>query len=308
GFSYDNWGGHNQLVRLNQQNPEVCGYICDVIRFWVAEFDIDGLRLDTADVLDFGFMQNLRRLANDVKPEFWLMGEVIHGEYIRWVNDGMLHAVTDYSLHKALYSGHNDHNYFEIAHTVKRIYNDMGLNRPGRPKLYSFVDNHDVERIVNKLNDRRQLTPVYILLFTLPGIPSIYYGSEFAVEGKKENGSDDSLRPALTLEDYTGASGGNALEKLIAKLGAFRQSSAALCFGEYRECLLTNRQFAFARSHEGETVIIAVNNDENPAELYIPAENGTYTGVLTGETAEAENGKLRCVIPGCGGEIWTKQK
>ncbi|MBR0398991.1 MAG: alpha-amylase [Eubacterium sp.] len=307
GFSYDNWGGHNQLVKLNQQNPEVCGYLCDVIRFWVSEFDIDGLRLDAADVLDFGFMGNLRGLANEIKPEFWLMGEVIHGEYIRWVNDGMLHSVTDYSLHKALYSGHNDHNYFEIAHTVKRIYNDMGLNRPGRPKLYDFVDNHDVERIVNKLNDRRQLVPVYTLLYTLPGIPSLYYGSEFGIEGRKEYGSDWSLRPALQLEDFADALEKNELTKLIAKLGQIRQSSKALCYGEYRELVLTNRQFAFARVHEGEEMIAAVNNDEQEAEMYIQAQNGIYKGLLSGEKAAAENGKLHCVIAGQSGELWIRE-
>ena len=77
GFSYGNWGGFNLLVKLNQRNPEVQNYHYDTIRFWVDEFDIDGIRLDAADVLDFDFMRGLRRLANEVKPEFWLMGEGI---------------------------------------------------------------------------------------------------------------------------------------------------------------------------------------------------------------------------------------
>ena len=149
GFSYDNWGGYNLLAKLNQHNSAVREYICDVIRFWVKEFNIDGIRLDAADVLDFSYMQMLRRVANEVKPDFWLMGEVIHGDYIRWVNGDTLHSVTNYHLHKALYSGHNDHNYFEIAHTVKRLY-EMGGNRPDGLKLYNFADNHDVERIYTK--------------------------------------------------------------------------------------------------------------------------------------------------------------
>ena len=121
GFSYENWGGYNLLVKLNQQNPEVQNYIFDAIRFWVAEFDIDGIRLDAADVLDHGFMHAMRQMTDAMKPDFWLMGEEIHGDYSRWVNDGMLHSVTNYELHKGLYSGHNDHNYFEIAHSVKRL-------------------------------------------------------------------------------------------------------------------------------------------------------------------------------------------
>ena len=101
------------LVKLNQRNPEVQAYHFDTIRFWVDQFDIDGIRLDAADVLDFDFMRGLRRLANEIKPEFWLMGEVIHGDYSRWANPEMLHSVTNYELHKGLWSGHNDHNYFE---------------------------------------------------------------------------------------------------------------------------------------------------------------------------------------------------
>ena len=68
GFSYENWGGYNLLVKLNQRNPDVQNYICDVIRFWVSEFDVDGIRLDAADVLDFDFMKQLRRTAEEVKP------------------------------------------------------------------------------------------------------------------------------------------------------------------------------------------------------------------------------------------------
>lgn len=172
GFSYENWGGYNLLVKLNQRNPAVKDYICNVIRFWVSEFDIDGIRLDAADVLDFDFMKALRQTANEVKADFWLMGEVIHGDYGRWVGGDMLHSVTNYQLHKALFSGHNDHNYFEIAHTVNYLH-QMLSNHSESLKLYNFVDNHDVERIYTKLNVKEHFTPVHILLYTLPGIPSL---------------------------------------------------------------------------------------------------------------------------------------
>ena len=304
GFSYDNWGGYNLLVKLNQRNPEVRDYICDVIRFWVREFDIDGIRLDAADVLDFSFMQALRVVANEVKPEFWLMGEVIHGEYSRWVNEGTLHSVTNYHLHKALYSGHNDHNYFEIAHTVKRLC-DMGGNRPGGLKLYNFVDNHDVERIYTKLSNKAHFTPVHILLYTLPGVPSVYYGSEFGIEGRKEKWSDDSLRPALNLEDYREALQNNSCTALIAALGRIRQNTPALSYGDYRELTLTNRQYAFARSYEGKNVLIAVNNDDAPASFDLPADGGEeFLGALSGDRVKVQDGRIRVTVMGNGGEIY----
>ncbi len=302
GFSYDNWGGYNLLVKLNQKNPEVRDYICDVIRFWVREFDVDGIRLDAADVLDFDYMKALRGVANEVKSDFWLMGEVIHGDYTRWVNDGTLHSVTNYVLHKALFSGHNDHNYFEIAHTVKRL-NDMSGNKG--LKLYNFCDNHDVERIVNKLNNRADYLPVHILMYTLPGVPSIYYGSEFGIEGKKEKGSDASLRPALKYEDYRDSLKKNEYTRIVAALGRIRQASHTLSYGDYREAALTNRQYAYTRNTIDNTVIITLNNDDNPARVSFGGiKDGTYTGALSGNTVTVSGGGFSAELPAHSGEVW----
>lgn len=304
GFSYENWGGYNLLVKLNQKNPAVKDYICDVIRFWVKEFDVDGIRLDAADVLDFDFMKALRQVANEVKPDFWLMGEVIHGDYSRWVNEGTLHSVTNYQLHKALYSGHNDHNYFEIAHTVKRLY-EMGGNRPDGLKLYNFVDNHDVERIYTKLTNKAHFAPVHILLYTLPGVPSIYYGSEFGIEGRKEKFSDASLRPALKLEDYKDAVKTNSCTALIAALGHVRQQSKVLSYGDFRELTLTNRQYAFSRSYNGECAVVTVNNDDSDFVMTLPVGNASeYVGTLSGQRVSVNNGTICVNVKANSGDIW----
>lgn len=301
GFSYENWGGHDLLVKLNQHNSAVRDYICDVIRFWISEFDIDGIRLDAADVMDFGYMQAMRRTADSLKADFWLMGEVIHGDYSRWVNDTTLHSVTNYMLHKALYSAHNDHNYFEVAHTLKYVQGQVGdLN-----KLYSFVDNHDVERITTRLKNKAHFTPVHILLYTLPGIPSIYYGSEFGIEGRKERFSDDSLRPALRLADYADAVSRNPRTALIAALGRLRQSIRALSRGSYRELYLQTDGFAFARELDGETVLAAVNNTDTELHLQLPAGNAAeYTAALFGGSVTVENGTISIIVAPNSGEIW----
>lgn len=293
GLRYDNWGGDDALVKLNQRNPAVRDYISDVIRFWVREFDIDGIRLDAADVLDHGFMQALRSVANEVKPEFWLMGEVIHGNYSMWVNDRTLHCVTDYQLHQALFSGHNDRNYFEIAHTVDRIYK-MNL------RLYSFVDNHDVERIWTKLREKAHFLPVHILLYTLPGMPSIYYGSEFGIEGRKTPGSDAPLRPALNLADFQD----NTQARLIAALGRIRQGNKVLCYGDYTQLHLTTTQYAFARSCGQWDVLVAVNCENHPANMSLRAKCGSYIGGLSGVRVTAQSGHIHFTLSGNAGEIW----
>lgn len=300
GFSYENWGGYDLLVKLNQQNTEVIGYFCDIIRLWVREFDIDGIRLDAADVLDFGFMENLRRTANEVKDDFFLLGEVIHGDYNRWVNNRTLHSVTNYVLHKALYSGHNDHNYFEIAHTVKRL-RDMGIKN----ELYNFCDNHDVERICTRLTDKSHFIPVHILLYTLPGIPSVYYGSEFGIEGRKERHSDDSLRPFIPVERFTQNKAANPFTEIISALGKIRQQSKALAYGDYKELCLTNRQYAFMRNFHSETVIVTVNNSpENCSISFSANANGTLKGALSGKEITPRDGSFTVNLDGNSGEIW----
>lgn len=304
GFDYEAWRNCFELVNLNLQNRDVKDYLFDVIRFWIHEFDIDGIRLDCADCLDFDFMKELRWMTGNEKQDFWLMGEVIHGDYVRWANAEMLHSVTNYELHKGLYSGHNDHNYFEIAHTIRRQFDENGGIYRGRV-LYSFVDNHDVDRIYSKLNDKRHIIPVYTLLYTLPGLPSIYYGSEWGIDGRKANGGDGALRPCLNLEEMQQKSNVSELVEYLVFLGTCRREHPVIGEGRYRELLLTNRQYAFARIGDGETVVVAVNNDENPAELWVPAPitAESLTDLKTGEAAALENGKIHVQLPACGSRL-----
>ncbi len=304
-FSYEAWHGYNILPRLNLWNRAVRDYLLDVIRFWVKEFDIDGIRLDCADVLNFDFMKEMRQLANTVKPEFWLMGEVIHGDYSRWVNRDVLHSVTNYELHKGLYSGHNDHNYFEIAHTIRRLFGDGGLVREG--KLYTFVENHDVNRLINKVKDPAHMKNIYLIAYTLPGIPSIYYGGEFRLSGVQANGSDDAIRPALSIADYAALSEKEKdFVEFLEMLGRAKEELAALSVGSYEERLLTNRQFAYARVWNEQTVIVAANNDENPARVDIRAQDGEYVDYMTGQKYSCGNGKLSVELAAHSGVILVK--
>ncbi|HIQ97148.1 MAG TPA: alpha-glucosidase C-terminal domain-containing protein [Candidatus Limivivens merdigallinarum] len=298
GFGYEAWRNCFELVNLNLYEREVKDYLLDVIRFWIQEFDIDGIRLDCADCLDFEFMKEMRSVTAGEKKDFWLMGEVIHGDYARWVNDEMLHSVTNYELHKGLYSGHNDHNYFEIAHTIRRQFDENGGIYRGRT-LYSFADNHDVDRLASKLKNKEHMFPEYTLLYTLPGIPSIYYGSEWGMEGKKEGPCDDYLRPAIKLTDMEGKA--EELLNHLKALGKLKKENPELSYGKYRELVLTNRQYAFARILDNEAVIVAVNNDENPAEIRVPLPiGGKVTDAFSEEEMSLEGGNVKIALKACG--------
>lgn len=305
GFYYKAWHNCFELANLNLWDRGVKDYLLDVVRFWIDEFDIDGIRLDCADCLQFDFMKELRWVTGQKKEDFWLMGEVIHGDYARWVNDETLHSVTNYELWKGLYSGHNDHNYFEIAHTIRRQFDANGGIYKGC-RLYSFVENHDVDRIVNKLKEKGFLQSVYTLLYTLPGIPSVYYGGEWGVEGRKEGACDDGLRPHLVLSEMEANPPIPELKGLLCKLGAIRQANPALTDGVYRELLLTNRQYAFARILGNEAVITAVNNDANPVHMEIncPVSASGAQEALTGTGAELRDGRIIWEMPAYGSAIF----
>ena len=307
GFGYEAWRNCFELVNLNLYEQAVRDYLFDVIHFWITEFDIDGIRLDCADCLTFDFMKEMRYRTGQWKEDFWLMGEVIHGDYARWVNDEMLHSTTNYELHKGLYSGHNDHNYFEIAHTIRRQFDDNGGIYRGRT-LYSFVDNHDVDRLMSKLNNKDHIREVYTLLYTLPGIPSIYYGSEWGIEGRKQGASDDAMRPQLDLEKMQKENPHPELTAHIAALGKMRKENPVLADGKYRELVLTNRQYAYARIKDQDAIVVAANNDESPADMSIPIPvDGTYENAFTKEAVPVVDGRLQVHLDACESKVFRKK-
>ncbi len=295
-FGYEAWQGHYELPCLNLQNPEVKQYLFDVIRYWIDTFDIDGIRLDCANVLDFQFMKELRWHTSQMKRDFWLMGEVIHGDYSRWANGEMLHSVTNYELHKSLYSGLNDHNFFEIAHNVRRLEN-IGT------KLYTFLDNHDENRIASKLRKPAHLPLAHLLLFTLPGIPSIYYGGEWGVKGERTHHSDVALRPHIPLSE--GKKMECQLTELISVLADIHQKESAYHGGRYQELMLNNRQYAFARHGQGSVCITAANSDDGESTITVPVptRGNEAIDLINETTLPITNGRLTVTLPGNSGVV-----
>ena len=267
-FSYESWEGHYSLVKLNLSHPDVRLYLFKTVQKWIEEFDIDGLRLDAADVIDFDFLRDLASFCHQLRPDFWLLGEVIHGDYNQWANPEMLDATTNYECYKGLYSSHNDANYFELAHSLHREFGAGGVyqNLP----LYAFADNHDVNRVASQLHNSAHLYPLYALLCTMPGVPSIYYGSEWGLTGAKHNGDDGPLRPALCLEEMGHNAPHPDLIKAIQKFISIRHQRHALRYGNYQQLLVKHEQFAFTRASDQDRVIVVVNAADTPAHLQLP--------------------------------------
>lgn len=279
GLWYEGWEGHYELVKLNLKNPQVADYLLSCVGKWVEEFGIDGLRLDVAYCVEPDFLRALRRYCDGLKPEFFLYGEIIGGDYRRIVGEELLHSCTNYECFKGLWSSFNDRNLFEIAHSLHRLFSDEPWAACRGLGLVSFADNHDVTRLASILNGKGDLPLLYAMLFAMPGIPCLYYGSEWGVEGDKKQG-DSALRPAFPRPEW------NDLTGQLAALTVLRRENPVLGRGGFRNLHIQNRQLAFVREHEGVRVVFALNLDENEAAVELKDCCGRATDLRTGEPLE----------------------
>ncbi len=275
GLWYEGWEGNYDLVKFNLANYHVADYLIDSVRMWVNEFGIDGLRLDVAYCINPDFLKRLRWETSQMKEDFFLMGEMIHGDYNRLVNDEMCHSATNYECYKGMYSAFNSMNLFEIVHSLLRQFGPEQWTLYKGKHLLSFVDNHDVTRIASILNNPAHLKLVYGMLMGMPGIPTIYYGSEWGIRGNKSDG-DPALRPAVDHPEW------NELTDAVAMMVNARQNSKALNYGDFKSLVLTNRQCVFERNCDDSRVMVAINADENPYTAHFDARAGRARDLITG--------------------------
>ncbi len=276
GLWYEGWEGNYDLVKLNLRNEAVVNHVLDNVKKWIEEFDIDGLRLDVAYCLDHDFCRKLRSHCDGLKEDFLLLGELLHGDYNVFVNDSMLHSATNYMCYKGLYSSFNSMNMFEIIHSLQQQFGPEDWCRYRGKHLLSFVDNHDVTRIASILTNKKHLPLVYALAFGMPGIPCVYYGSEWGAEGRKEEG-DPSLR--LSYEQPVW----NEITDWISKLSEAKKNSKALNYGGFRSVVLTNHQCIFERKIDDERVLVAINAGDQPFTAHFDAGCGTAIDLISGK-------------------------
>ncbi len=311
-FSYEGWNGHYSLVKLNLRHLAVREYLLGAVRQWIELYNIDGLRLDAADCIDHDFLKELARFARSLKPDFWLMGEVVHGDYRQWANPDELDSVTNYECYKGLYSSHNDQNFFEISYSLNRQFGEAGIYR--HLDLYNFADNHDVSRIASLLKNSAHLLPLYLLMFCMPGIPSIYYGSEFGIPGKKDS-TDAALRPSLELGALNAANAlspdsvHTRLTQAVHQLAGLRQQIPALRRGDYRQVFVDKDVLVFCRQTAENWALVAINASpvSAPLDLRIPSSpNYRLIDVLNGGgEVKREYEQIHLEVPPYWGQVIT---
>ena len=276
GLWYEGWEGNYDLVKLNLRNEDVIQHIFWAVKGWIEEFDIDGLRLDVAYCLDHDFLRRLRQHTDGLKEDFYIVGETLHGDYNQWMNDAMCHSVTNYECYKGLYSSFNSMNMFEICHSLARQFGPEQWTLYKGKHLLSFVDNHDVTRIASILSNEKHLPVIYALAFGMPGIPCVYYGSEWGAKANKSEG-DPALRACFDKPEF------NELSEFISKLAEAKKGSKALNYGNFRNVVLTNHQCIFERACDDERVLVAINASDQPYTAHFDAGCGMATDLITGE-------------------------
>ena len=305
GLGYEGWEGAMDLVKLNLRNPAVSDYLIESVRGWVKDFDIDGLRLDVAYMVDRDFLKRLRYETSQMKEDFFLLGEILGGDYKTIMNGEMCHSATNYECYKGTWSALSSDNLFEIVHSLLRQFDDKPWSLYTGSHPVSFVDNHDVSRIASILPPEK-VPLAYALSFGMPGIPMIYYGSEWGVTGDKSSG-DEALRPDIEKPQW------NALTDTVSRLGLAERTQPALVYGSFVSTVLENRHCLFERILQGDSsdllgrygrqneaiegalapasrVLVAINEDSNPYTFHADFRCGRGTDLLSGESVDFGGG------------------
>ena len=283
GLWYEGWEGNFDLVKLNLRNEAVINYLLESVKYWIDTFDIDGLRLDVAYCVDRDFLRRLRSAASSWKEDFFLFGEMLHGDYKQIMNPEMCHSVTNYECYKGLYSSFNSKNLFEIVHSLKRQFGPEPWCLYTHMHLLNFVDNHDVTRVASILNDERDLPLIYCLLFTMPGMPAVYYGSEWGAKGDKSAG-DPALRPCFDEPEW------NSLTDMIAAMAKAKKDSDALNYGNFTEYVLQNKYCVYERESSGNRMLVALNMEDNEVVAHFDARAGRARDLISGESVDFGGG------------------
>ena len=283
GLWYEGWEGNYDLVKLNLWNEDVVNYLLDAVTSWIEDYDIDGLRLDVAYCLEQNFIKRLRNHVLSKKEDFYLVGEMIGGDYHKVMGPELCHSATNYECYKGLYSSFNSLNMFEIVHSLLRQFGPENWCLYRGEHLLSFVDNHDVSRIASALTNEKHLPLVYAMMFGMPGIPTVYYGSEWGAKANKSEG-DPALRACFDKPQW------NELTDVIAALYKAKNESKALQYGDMKQLVLQNKFCIIERETEGDRVMIAVNADENNVHIDCDFRAGRARDLIAGDTVDFGGG------------------
>lgn len=236
---------------LNQENEEVEAYLIDVAQFWMSETDIDGFKLHAADQSSPAFLENLTTAIKEIDSDFFILANVLTDQ-----NIDSLRAIPHFDgiENQSMLQKMNE-VFTQVENPISILLEESERNGEDRDIL--LVDNRNTARFSNNFADegRNALTTWKLALtymYTMPGIPMIYQGSELPMYGP-----GFPANQSLVLFNSTDPD----LEEFFERVAALRSEFPTLQYGDLEQVGTNEGLSVFKRTYEDETMYIAINND-----------------------------------------------
>lgn len=232
--------GNPDLIALDHASERVAERVGEVMRHWLAR-GADGWRLDAAYAVDPDFWARVLPGVRAEFPQAWIFGEMIHGDYQGYAERAGLDSITQYELWKGIWSSLVDINAWELDHALTR---HNALLEHFWPT--TFIGNHDVTRIAERVGDERAVLAATVL-FTVGGVPCVYYGDERAWHGRKEDrpGGDDAVRPIYPASPGDLDPAGEPMQRVYQRLIGVRRRHPWLVDARTETLQKTNAELAY---------------------------------------------------------------
>ena len=272
--NYDTFAYVASMPKINTQNKEAREFLLRVAIYWIEETDIDGWRLDVANEVDHAFWRELRQRVRAVKPDAYLLGEVMH-QADPWLQGDQFDGVMNYPLTAALIAwltGQAD----AAAFANRLVELQFAYSRPALEGCLNLLDSHDSPRLLSQLNnDRRLFCLAVVVLLTMPGAPSVYYGDEVGMTG----GGDPDCRRGMVWEP---ARRDAQIYSWYKRLISLRHRHRALRRGDLEVLPSTSYVAGWWRRVENdEELLVLINSGVTIAPLKAFLPTGTWVDLLT---------------------------
>ena len=170
------------MPKLNTNEPEVMEYICGLCQRWVAEYGVDAIRFDVGNEVSHRLLKELHRRLRAIRPDVYLLGEIWH-DASPWLEGDEYDGVMNYPLQQAVkgFFAHADRTARTLARDLQHC---VGMYRRQTGQvMFNLLDSHDTDRLFTRAGSEDAFFQQLAMLFTLPGSPSIYYGTEIGLPG-----------------------------------------------------------------------------------------------------------------------------